>query len=220
MTTATQTLLNVKASYAFNVFYTEDTTTLGFLPTLVSKNPWEWAMLRNLFKGKKATVLFVDRSMETPFHCLLAALFCKQLAEELGCKLGKFHTVPAPLKKTESGNITTANSNFDTYAKRDAFLRECFLRIVGKRVAVNTKYNPIHSRDLKISIDGYTLYVRFEGGIGRGWCPADKSIAELPASELLELHDKDIACRNAYVHGYSRTGVFINIELQCKNIDK
>lgn len=76
-------------------------------------------------------------------------------------------------------------------------------------MAVNTKYNPIHSRDLKISIDGYTLYVRFGEGIVRDWCPADKSIAELPASELLELHDKDITCRNAYVHGCSRTGVFI-----------
>lgn len=213
MTATTQTQFNTKSSYAFNVFYTEDTTTLSFLPTLVSKNPWEWAMLRNLFEGKRATILLVDRSIETPFHCLLAALFCKQLKEELGFKLGKFHTVLTPLKKN-SGSLGTANDIFGTSDNRNRFLRECFKRTLEKNIAVTSKYNPIHCRDLKISIDDYTLFVRFEGGIGRGWYPADKSIAALPANELLPLHDKDLACRSIYVHGHSRTGVFVSIEIQ------
>lgn len=220
MTTATQTLFNVKASYAFNVFYTEDTTTLGFLPTLVSKNPWEWTMLRNLFEGKRASIMLVDRSIETPFHCLLAALFCKQLVEELGCKLDKLHTILTPLKKEKPGSLVSVNDNFDTTQSRDNFLRECFFHTIGKRVAVNSKHNPIHCRDLKISIEDYTLYIRCEGGIGHGWYPSDKYLAGLPASELLSHYDNDLACRNVYVHKHSRTGVFINIELQSKIFDK
>lgn len=82
MTTATQTPTNAKADLTFNVFYNEDSTTKSFLQTLVLKNPWEWAMLRQVFEGRNNSVItLVDRNIETPFHCLLAALFCKQLME-------------------------------------------------------------------------------------------------------------------------------------------
>lgn len=212
----TQTQSNAKAYFSFNVFYTEDTTTLDFLQTLVSKNPWEWAMLRQAFEGKDASITLVDRSIETPFHCLLAALFCKQLMEELGFRLDRFQTILTPLKKEKPGSLISVKSNFDTTANRNDFLRECFNHSMGKNAIITSRHNPVHCRDLKISTDEFILYIRCEGGIARGWHPADKYLAELPASELLPLHDKDLKCRNVYVHGHSRTGVFINIEIKKK----
>lgn len=216
----TQTHPNAKAYFSFNVFYTEDTTTFGFLQTLISKNPWEWAMLRQVFEGKDASVTLVDRSIETPFHCLLTALFCKQLMEELGFRIDNLHSILTPLKKEKPGSLVSVNSNFNTTANRNDFLRECFNRTIKENAVITSRHNPVHCRDLKISTDEFILYIRCEGGIARGWHPTDKYLAELPASELLPLHDKDLACRNVYVHGHSRTGVFINIEIQKKSFDK
>lgn len=217
MTTATQTLTNAKADLTFNVFYNEDSTTKSFLQTLVLKNPWEWAMLRQVFEGKNNSVItLVDRNIETPFHCLLAALFCKQLMEELGTCSEKIRLILTPLKKEQPGKLNTVNSHFDTTASRNEFLRECFRTILGMEISITTKRNPIGCRDLKISVDGYSLYVRSEGGIAKGWQPTNKYLADLPAKELLELHQSDLPCNNVYVHGYSRNGVFYSIELQPK----
>ena len=74
----------------FNVFFREDTTTQSFLPSIVSKDTENWALFRSTFAGRKdCNLTIVDKSIETPFHCLLVALFCKQLEDELqtGCRL-------------------------------------------------------------------------------------------------------------------------------------
>ena len=69
----------------FNVFFREDTSTKQFLKSIITKNPEHWAFFRNVFKGQyKCSLTLVDRSIETPFHCLLVAVLCKQLKEELG----------------------------------------------------------------------------------------------------------------------------------------
>lgn len=215
--TTTQTQTYPKSDLTFNVFYNEDTTTKTFLQTLVMKNPWEWTMLRQVFEGKKdAVITLVDRHIETPFHCLLAALFCKQVMEELGFSSAKLRLILTPLKKEQAGKLTTVNSPFDTTANRNEFLRECFSTIAGMDVTITTKRNPIHCRDLKISIDDYTLFIRCEGGIAKGWQPVNKYLAQLPAKELLELHQSDLPCSNVYVHGHCRNGVFYSIELQPK----
>lgn len=73
-----------KAILTFNVFFREDTTTQSFLPSIVSKDPCHWAVFRSVFAGRKDCKLtIVDKSVETPFHCLLVSLFCKQLETEL-----------------------------------------------------------------------------------------------------------------------------------------
>lgn len=217
-TMTTQTPANLKADLTFNVFYTEDTTTQSFLPMLVSKNPWEWSALRPAFEGKKdVTITLVDRAIETPFHCLLAALFCKQLAEELHFRPKRLHLILTPLKKERPGQLTTVNGCFDMTANRNAFLIDCFMRVLGMKVYVTTKHNPVHCRDIKVTTSDYTLYIRCEGGIARGWQPSDKYLAQLPANELLDIHAEDLTCRSIYVHGHSQTGVFINIELQPNN---
>lgn len=223
MTTTAQTPANLKADLTFNVFYNEDTTTQSFLPTLVSKNPWEWHTLRTVFEGKRdITITIVDRAIETPFHCLLTALFCKQLGEELGFKAKRIHLVLTPLKKEQHGKLVTVNGNFDTTTNRNGFLSECFLRVMGTKANITTKRNPVHCRDIKITTSDYSLYIRCEGGIVRGWQPTNKYLADMPANELLDIHS-DLPCHSVYVHGHSRTGVFISIELQpncLKNINK
>lgn len=172
--TTTQTQTYTKSDLTFNVFYNEDTTTKNFLQTLVLKNPWEWTMLRQVFEGKKdAVITLVDRHIETPFHCLLAALFCKQVMEELGFSSAKLRLILTPLKKEQAGKLTTVNSPFDTTANRNEFLRECFSTIAGMDVTITTKRNPIHCHDLKIFIDDYTLFIRCEGGIAKGWQPVN-----------------------------------------------
>lgn len=219
--TTTQTQTYTKSDLTFNVFYKEDTTTKTFLQTLVSKNPWEWSMLRQAFEGKKDCVItLVDRYIETPFHCLLAVLFCKQVMEELGCSSRELRLILTPLKKEKPGQLTTVNSLFDTTGNRNEFLRECFMLLLGIEVSITTKRNPMHCRDFKISMEDYSLYIRCEGGIAKGWQPTNKYLAQLPAKELLELHQSDLPCSNVYVHGHCRNGVFISIELQPKTPTK
>ena len=53
-----------KAILTFNVFFREDTTTLSFLPSIVSKDPCHWAVFRSVFAGRKDCKLtIVDKSV-------------------------------------------------------------------------------------------------------------------------------------------------------------
>lgn len=216
MTAQTQTY--TKSDLTFNVFYYEDTTTKGLLQTLVMKNPWEWNMLRHAFEGKKNSVItLVDRNIETPFQCMLATLFCKQLMEELGIWTQNIRLILTPLKKEQPGKPNTVDSVFDTTSNRNDFLKDCFHTITGIDVTIITKRNPIRCRDLRISTEEYTLYVRSEGSLVKGWHPSNKYLVELSAKELLDLHQSNLPCSNIYVHGHSRNGVFLSIELQPKS---
>lgn len=88
-----------KALLTFNVFFREDTTTQRFLNSIIDKDPEHWAFFRNIFKGQgKCTLTLVDRSIETPFHCLLVALLCKQLEEELGIDLKSIKLILTPIR--------------------------------------------------------------------------------------------------------------------------
>ena len=113
MTTNTAPNL-LKAIITFNVFFREDTTTQSFLPSIISKSPEHWALFRNVFSEQKDCKLtIVDKSIETPFHCLLVTLFCKQLEEELqGKRLGI--TVFQPRLKV----CTFARTNYYEYGKQ------------------------------------------------------------------------------------------------------
>lgn len=212
--TNTQTLSTPKSNLTFNVFYDVDTTTLGFLQGIILKNPWEWSILRQLFEGKNSDITIVDKSIETPFQCMLAALFCKQLTEELGTETKKVRFVLTPIKKEQPGKLVTVNGQFDTTANRNDFLQDCFIRILGKRISIVTRRNPVYCRDLKIATVEGSLYIRCEGGIGHGWQLTNKYDAQLPGTELLQLHDSNMPCHNIFARGFSKTGHFISIELQ------
>jgi hypothetical protein len=95
-----------KAILTFNVFFREDTTTQSFLPSIVSKDPNNWAFFRSVLTGQKdCRLTIVDKSIETPFHCLLVALFCKQLEDELQTSFESVTMILSPLHKEHPGGI-------------------------------------------------------------------------------------------------------------------
>ena len=212
-----------KAILTFNVFFREDTTTQSFLPSIVSKDLNNWAFFRSVLAGQKDCKLtIVDKSIETPFHCLLAALFCKQLEEELQVGMENITLILSPLHKEyaprneHAGKDVSANIPFDTTDHRNAFLQECFAKVARRKVKIATKRNPILCRDIKISSRDYVLYLRFEGGIANGWQVDDSYVAYLTPKELLSFASSNVKCKNIFTHGYSQNGVFINVDFLTK----
>jgi hypothetical protein len=213
--TSLHTLASKKTVLTFNVFFREDTSSWGYLRSVISKNPEHWAFFRSIFQGEKECSLrLVDKSIETPFHCLLAVLFCKQLESEMGISLSNLCLILTPLPKEHPGKSNTANMPFDTTRHRNDFLRKCFQTILGKEVNITTKMYPIHCRDLKISSRNNILFIRCEGGITNGWRVGDGSMDFLSESDLLYIHEWDMPCHNIFTHGYSKNGVFFNFDLQ------
>jgi len=215
-TTTTQN--HQKSILTFNVFYREDTTTQSFLTGIISKAPEHWAVFRNVLTGQKdCRLTIVDRSVETPFHCLLTALFCRQLEEQLQTRMENIALILSPLQKARQSGGNTVNMPFDTTGNRNEFLQECFAKVLGRRVRIATKRNPVHCRDVKISAGDYVLYLRFEGGMANGWQVDDAYISRLSPNELLTFASNDIKCRNIFTHGYSQNGVFINVDFLTKH---
>lgn len=206
-----------KAILTFNVFFREDTTTQSFLPSIVSKDPMNWAFFRSVLTGQKdCRLTIVDKSIETPFHCLLVALFCKQLEEELQTEFENTTMILSPLRKEHPGSINIANLPFDKTENRNDYLQECFSKVSGRKVKIATKRNPILCRDIKISSGDYILYLRFEGGVANGWQVDDAYVARFSPQELLSFASCNLKCRNIFTHGYSQNGVFINVDFLTK----
>ncbi len=215
--TAITTPSSQKAILTFNVFFREDTTTQSFLPSIVSKDPSHWALFRRVLAGQNDCKLtIVDKSVETPFHCLLVALFCKQLEEELQAKMGGITLILSPLHKEHSGGINITNMPFDTTAHRNEFLQQCFGKVMRRAIKIATKRNPILCRDIKISSGDYVLYLRFEGGVANGWQADDSYVSRLSPKELLAFADNNVKCKNIFTHGYSQNGVFLNVDFLTK----
>lgn len=206
-----------KAILTFNVFFREDTTTQSFLPSIVSKDPMNWDFFRSVLTGQKnCRLTIVDKSIETPFHCLLVALFCKQLEDELQTTFDNVTMILSPLRKEHPGSINIANLLFDKTENRNDYLQECFSKVSGRKVKIATKRNPILCRDIKISSGDYILYLRFEGGVANGWQVDDAYVARLTPQELLSFASCNLKCRNIFTHGYSQNGVFINVDFLTK----
>lgn len=206
-----------KAILTFNVFFKEDTTTQSFLPSIVSKDPMNWAFFRSVLTGQKdCRLTIVDKSIETPFHCLLAALFCKQLEDELQTTFDSVTMILPPLHKKRPSGINTANMPFDTTEHRNYYLQECFAKVSCRKIKIATKRNPILCRDIKITSGDYILYLRFEGGVANGWQVDDAYVARLTPQELLSFASYNLKCRDIFTHGYSQNGVFINVEFLTK----
>ena len=206
-----------KAILTFNVFFREDTTTQSFLPSIVSKDPMNWDFFRSVLTGQKnCRLTIVDKSIETPFHCLLVALFCKQLENQLQTSFENMTMILSPLRKEHPGSINIANLPFDKTENRNDYLQECFSKVSGRKVKIATKRNPILCRDIKISSGDYILYLRFEGGVANGWQVDDAYVARLTPQELLSFASNNVKCKNIFTHGYSQNGVFINVDFLTK----
>ena len=207
-----------KTLLTFNVFFREDTTTQTFLPGIVSKDPEHWSFFRSVFTGQKdGRLTLVDKSIETPFHCLLAALFCKQLEEELGMAFKDMTLIVKPMNMKHHGLPPSANTPFGSTADRNHFLQLCFQKIFGRDIRLVTKRNPVFCRDIRITSGDNILYLRFEGGLAYGWQTDDGYVSLLSPKELVDMAESSIRCRNIFTHGYSRNGIFINIDFLTKS---
>jgi hypothetical protein len=205
------------------VFFKDDTTTQSFLSSIVAKEPEHWARLRKVLADQgDCRLTIVDKSIETPFHCLLAALFCKQLEEQLHVQMNSITLILSPLHKKFPNGDNTANMPFDTTDHRNDFLQECFVKVMGFETKIATKRNPVHCRDVKVSAGDYALYLRFEGGMTNGWQVDDAYVSRLSSKDLLPFALNDVRCRNIFTHGYSQNGVFINVDFltKCHSHDK
>lgn len=204
-----------KALLTFNVFFREDTSTQCFLPSIIKKDPEHWAFFRSIFKGQEnCTLTLVDRSIATPFQCLLAALLCKQLEEQLGIDLKGIKLILTPLRNEEPDKTVLVNLTFGTTSDRNDYLYQCFNTVLGNVPAIKTKRNPVFCRDLKISSRDFMLYMRVEGGIGNGWQLLGNDNILMSPQELLALAQADLPCQNIFTHSFSRNGVFLNFDLQ------
>lgn len=208
---------HTRSLLTFNVFFREDTSTRQFLKSIIAKNPEHWAFFRNVFKGRtECSLTLVDRSIETPFHCLLVAVLCKQLKEELGINFKRIKLMLSPLHEEVVCPTVWPNTPFVTTDDRNDFLQKCFSTILGQAPVLMTKRNPIFCRDMKISSRDYTLFIRVEGGVAHGWQLAGDGIRMLTPRMLLEKCDDDLTCQNIFTHAFSRNGVFFNFDLLAK----
>lgn len=207
-------------SIIFNAILHEDSSTLGFLHSIIMHDPYKWAMIREVFSGcQDATLTVVDKSVDTPFKCLLLSYLCKQLEEELQVSFISVSLCLRPLLKETPGKIVTTDGFFDTTKNRNEFLLSLTDDMLDSPVKLSVRRSPMRERDIKIKGNGYTLHIRFEGGITNGWRIKNSYTAMLPASDLLILKDYDIECINRFMRGGDKLGVFINIELQPDTID-
>lgn len=215
---STQSQNQRKDDIVFNVVLLKNSSTLSFLLDIVTKDTYKWAMIRDLFKGKKNVRLsLVDRCAETPFQCLLLAKFCKQLEEELEFTYGTMKLELSNLKRECPGTRVIADGKFDTTANRNKFLSDCMEKIVGRPANITSKRHLVRSRDIKFSTDEFTLIIRVHEGITRGWQIADNYTAAMSADDILNLHEHDIPCRNWFIHSNDKSGIWIGIELQPNN---
>lgn len=199
----------------FNVVLLKNSSTLCFLQDIVTKDTYKWAMIRDIFKGKKNVRLtLVDRCAETPFHCLLLAKFVKQLEEELEFSYGTMKIALSNLKRESHGTRVTADGKFDTTTNRNLYLSNCMEKIVGRSVCITSKRHLVRSRDIRLQTDEFTLIIRVHEGITRGWQIADNYIASMSANDILNLHDHAIPCQNWFINCNDKSGIWIGIELQ------
>ena len=155
------------------------------------------------FKDDTTTLSFLPSiTAKNPEHW---ALFRRALADSITLIL-------SPLHKEHPGGDYTANKPFDTTEHRNEFLQVCFVKVMGIKIKIATKRNPIHCRDVKISVGDYVLYLRIEGGLANGWQIDDEYVSGLPSQDLLFFACNDVRCKNIFSHGYSRNGVFINVD--------
>ena len=208
---------HTRSLLTFNVFFREDTSTRQFLKSIIAKNPEHWAFLHNVFKGQsECSLTLVDRSIETPFQCLLVAVLCKQLKEELGINFKRIKLMLSPLHEEIVCPTAWPNTPFVTTDDRNDFLQKCFTTILGQTPVLTTKRNPIFCRDMKISSRDYTLFIRVEGGVANGWQLTGDGLSMLTPRMLLEKCNDDFTCKNIFTHAFSRNGVFLNFDLLSK----
>lgn len=175
--------------------------------------------VQKAFSNKEASLSLVDYTADTPFRCILLALFIKQLGEVLNVNFTNIHLFVTPVRKLNgySAFFDSADARYESTPARNAFLQQALDKIVGKKVLFSCKGNHYLKEDIKLSCDDYTLHirpVRPDGGLTRGWVTEKGEFPFMSSQELLTHHATDIPCYNEHSRIYKKNGVQVYVELE------
>lgn len=205
-------------SVMFNNKLLEGTTTHKFLNSLMGDNPFKLQYIRNIFSKRDDVALtLVDHTADTPFRCLLIALFIKQLAKLLDIDYNIIRLYVTPLHREGYVMTGMADDCFRTTPERNAFLQEAVTKIVGRDFKFSCKRNHFRKQDIKLVTKDYTLHIRPlrpDGGLTKGWLTEKGDYPFMSAKELLDVHNHDIPCYNEHSRKFDKRGVFVEVELE------
>lgn len=214
-TTAKLPVLRFNEDTEFSVIHKENTSTQKFMASITNKKSWRWRFVRNVFTGREdVSLTIVDKSVDTPFRCLLLALFVKQLQEDFSFGYRKITLYVTPLPSESHIGTSMANERFGTTIQRNTYLQQCLKRIVGMEAKLKCKRFIINKRDSKLSSKDFDLFIRVNNGISHGWCADNDEIESLTPIQLLDKHEADIPCYNILSCSGHKSGVLINLDLQ------
>lgn len=199
----------------FTIIHKEDTTTQNFLSSIIKKKPWRWRFVRNVFSGRDdVSLTVVDKSADTPFRCLLLALFIKQLGDDFSFCYRRVLIYVTLLPMESHHGTSMTNERFGSTIQRNTFLQQCVKRIVGIDAKLKCKRFIINKRDSKLSTKDFSLNIRVGKGVSHGWQSEGEEYAYLMPYELLDRHEDDIPCFNVKSRSGHKEGVLISLELQ------
>lgn len=208
-------ILHFVEASEFCIIHRETTSTLRFLASITNKKSWRWRFVRNVFTGREdVSLTIVDKSVDTPFRCLLLALFVKQLKDDFSFGYRKLTVYVTPLPSESHVGTSVANERFGTTIQRNTYLQQCLKRIVGMEAKLKCKRFIINKRDSKLSSKDFDLFIRVNNGISHGWYADDAKTECMTPIQLLDKHESDIPCYNILSCSGHKSGVLINLDLQ------
>lgn len=214
-TTSKLPVLRFNEDTEFSVIHKENTSTGKFMASITNKKSWRWRFVRNVFSGREdVSLTIVDKSADTPFRCLLLAIFVKQLAENFSFGYRKITVYVTPLPSESHIGTSVANERFGATIQRNTYLQQCLKRIVGMEAKLKCKRFIINKRDSKLSSKDFDLFIRVNNGISHGWYADDAKIECMTPLQLLDKHETDIPCYNILTCSGHKSGVLINLDLQ------
>lgn len=185
-------------------------------------NPFKLQFISNIFSKRDDVALtLVDHTADTPFRCMLIAIFIKQLAELLDIDYNIIRLYVTPLHREGYVMTGMADDSFRTTPERNTFLQEAVTKIVGKDFKFSCKRNHFRKQDIKLVTKDYTLHIRPlrpDGGLTKGWLTEKGDYPFMSPKELLEVHTHDIPCYNEHSRKFDKRGVFVEVELEPNNI--
>lgn len=207
----------------FNTRLSGGTTTQNFVPALLGNKERPLQFIKSVFSNQgQASLSIVDHAADTPFRCLLIALFIEQLGKYLDVDFNKVQLYLTPVYEGSDidSHFQMADARFFSTALRNEFVAEAVSSITGIDCKLQCKRNHLRREDIKLVTTDYTLHIRPlrpEGGLSRGWLTKRGDYPFMSASELLLNHNADIPCYNEYTTRNDKNAMLINIELVPNN---
>lgn len=207
----------------FNTRLSGGTTTQSFVSALMGNKERPLQFIKGIFSNQEhASLSIVDHAADTPFRCLLIALFIEQLGKFLDVQFNYVRLFLTPVHESNGmdSQFKMADSLFGSTDIRNDFTKEAVSKITGMDCKLHCKRNHFRREDIKLVTEDYTLHIRPlrpEGGLSCGWLTKRGGYPFMSASEFLVHHNDDIPCYNEYTTRNDKNAMLINIELVPNN---